>query len=128
MMRLFPCIVTLVCFHSPVFDIRYVAKLVAKQEGLDKTGFRIVINDGEQGYVCTPARQITWSTSAHSLPCADLTPAPVLSWPPCHLAGARLCSTSTFTSLAASSWRGPLGARLHHHAPLALSVYSCVLL
>ena len=27
----------------------YVAKLVAKQEGLDKTGFRVVVNDGEHG-------------------------------------------------------------------------------
>ena len=27
----------------------YAAKLVAKREGLDKTGFRIVVNDGEEG-------------------------------------------------------------------------------
>lgn len=27
----------------------YVAQLVAKQEGLDKSGFRIVINDGADG-------------------------------------------------------------------------------
>lgn len=30
----------------------YVAQLVAKQEGLDKSGFRIVINDGVDG--CKP--------------------------------------------------------------------------
>ena len=29
--------------------LMYVAKLVAKQEGLDKTGFRVVVNDGEHG-------------------------------------------------------------------------------
>jgi histidine triad (HIT) family protein len=27
----------------------YVAKLVAKQEGLERSGYRIVINDGEHG-------------------------------------------------------------------------------
>ena len=29
--------------------LMYAAKLVAKREGLDKTGFRIVVNDGEEG-------------------------------------------------------------------------------
>lgn len=51
--------------------LMYVAKLVAKQEGLDKTGFRIVINDGDH------AGQTVFHLHLH------LIGGKHLSWPPC---------------------------------------------